>query len=217
MAVPLPTDVESRAHSIIVTIAVCTALSLVFLVLRLVTRIYVSRAVGWDDYCALATFPFLVAYGVILGINTRYGMGLHEEDMPKGIVIEYYRWIDIGSPFYMVSLLGYKMSILLVYLRVYGINKKFRWAVYATMFITFAYLFSNFWTQLFGCHPFAKEFNKKLPGHCIDQIKSDYAYGSLNVITDAIIFILPLPMLWKLKLNKKEKVGLTLLFMVGSL
>lgn len=217
MTVALPTGVESRAHEIIITIISCTVLSFLFVVLRLLTRIFVSRAVGWDDYVALVTLPFVITYGVLLGINTRYGMGLHEKDMPKGVVIEYYRWIDIGSPFYILSLFGYKISILLVYLRVYKVHRLFRYATYATMFIVFSYLFSNFWTQLFGCHPFAKEYNKELTGHCIDYIKADYAYGSLNWITDLILFVLPIPMIWRLQLNVKEKVGMTLLFMVGSL
>ena len=217
MAADLPTNVQSRAHQINVTIIVCTILSFIFVVVRLFTRYFINKAIGWDDYVAAATLPFVIAYGTLLGINTRYGMGLHQKDLPDDLQVDYYRWIDIGSPFYILSLLGYKMAILLLYLRIYRINKPFRYATFATMFIIFGYLFSNFWTQLFGCHPFDKEFNKKLPGHCIDQIKSDYAYGSLNFITDLILFVLPLPMIWKLQLDIREKIGISLIFMVGSL
>ena len=217
MAGDLPTGVPSRAHEINVTIIVCTILSFLFVVIRLGTRFFVNRAIGWDDYAATATLPFVITYGVILGINTQYGMGLHEKDMPDSLQVDYYKWIDIGSPFYILSLLGYKMSILLLYLRIYRVNRPFRMATYVTIFIVFAYLFSNFWTQLFGCHPFDKEYNKKLPGHCIDYIKADYAYGSLNVITDLILFVLPIPMIWRLQLNLREKIGISLIFMVGSL
>lgn len=217
MSSELPTGVPSRAHEIIVTIVVCTVLSTIFVAIRFFTRYFVNRAIGWDDYAALATLPFVIAYGTLLGINTRYGMGLHEKDMSESLIVDFYKWIDIGAPTYHLSLMGYKMSILLLYLRIYRINRPFRYATYATMFIVFSYLFSNIWTQLFGCHPFEKEYNKKIPGHCIDYIKADYAYGALNIITDLIIFVLPLPMIWQLHLNLKEKIGISLIFMVGSL
>ena len=217
MAGELPTDVPSRAHQIIVTIIVCTILSTIFICLRLFTRIFINRAIGLDDYVATATLPFVIAYGTLLGINTKYGMGLHQIDMPESLEIDYYKWIDIGSPFYIMSLFGYKMAILFLYLRIYQVNRTFRFATYVTMFIIFAYLFSNFCTQLFGCQPFKKEYDKQVPGHCIDYIKADYAYGSLNFITDLILFVLPLPMVWRLQLNLKEKIGISLIFAIGSL
>lgn len=84
------------------------------------------------------------------------------------------------------------------------------------MFIVFGYLFSNFITLLFGCSPIATYWKPSIPGHCIETIKADYGYGSLNFITDLIMFVLPLPMVWKLQLSLKQKIGISLVFMAGS-
>ena len=84
------------------------------------------------------------------------------------------------------------------------------------MFIVFGYLFSNFITLLFSCSPIAKHWKPDIPGHCIETIKADYRYGSLNFITDLIMFVLPLPMVWKLQLSLKQKIGISLVFMAGS-
>ena len=54
-------------------------------------------------------------------------------------------------------------------------------------------------------------------GHCVDTIKSDYAYGSLNFVSDLILFVLPLPMVWRLKMSGRDKVGISIIFMIGSL
>ena len=54
------------------------------------------------------------------------------------------QWIFIASTTYLVSLFGYKLSILLLYLRIFDINKTFKFCTWAVIFIVFGYLFSNF-------------------------------------------------------------------------
>lgn len=83
------------------------------------------------------------------------------------------------------------------------------------MIFVFGYLFSNFWTQLFGCVPPAKFWNPEIRGHCFDFKAADLAYGTMNIASDFFIMILPLPMVWKLKLGGKDKVGLSLVFLSG--
>ncbi len=85
------------------------------------------------------------------------------------------------------------------------------------MFIVFAYLFSNPTRPIFGCTPVAKYWKPDEPGHCINVIKADYVYGSLNFITDLTMFVLPLPMVWRLQLSLKQKLGISLVFMAGSM
>jgi len=216
MAASLPTGVPSRANEIIATAITCSILSTVFVAIRIYTRSQINRAIGWDDYAALITLPFCIAYGVLLSISTRYGMGLHAWDFPGDLREQYQKWIFIASCTYLTSLLGYKMSILFLYLRIFHVDRIFRYCTWTTMFITFGYLFSNFWTQIFGCQPITKYWKPETPGHCILTLKADYGYGSLNFITDLLIFVLPLPMVWRLQLSRKEKIGVSVIFMIGS-
>ena len=217
MAGDVPTGVPSRAHDIIIACIVCSIFSVIFVGIRFYTRYFVNRSVGLDDYVAFATLPLCITYGVLIGISTRHGMGLHEADFTPELFEQWYLWIGIASEFYVLSLMGYKFAILLLYLRIYSINRAFRWACYITMFAIFGYLFSNLWTEFFGCNPPQKSWMTKLPGHCIDGIKSDYAYGSLNWISDLALFVLPIPMILKTQLKTREKVGIMIIFMFGSL
>lgn len=216
MAASVPKGVPSRAHEIIATAIACSILSTIFVALRIYTRSRINRVIGWDDYAALVTLPFCIAYAVLLGISTRYGMGLHAWDFPGDLREQYQKWIFIASCTYLPSLLGYKMSILFLYLRIFNVNQSFRYCTWTVMFITSGYLFSNFWTQLFGCQPIAKYWKPETPGHCILTLKADYGYGSLNFITDLLIFILPLPMVWRLQLSRRDKIGVSVIFMIGS-
>ena len=216
MAASVPKGVPSRAGKIIATAIISSILSTIFVALRIYTRSHINRAIGWDDYAALITLPFCIAYSILIGISTRHGMGLHAWDLTGDLGEQYSQWIFIASCIYLPSLLGYKLSILLLYLRIFNVNKIFRYCTWTVMFITFGYLFSNFWTQIFGCQPIAKYWKPETPGHCILTLKADRGYGSLNFITDLLIFALPLPMVWRLQLSRKEKIGLLVIFMIGS-
>ncbi len=127
------------------------------------------------------------------------------------------QWINDADIIYLLSLVGYKMSILVLYLRLFAINKTFRYITWLMMFFVCGYLCSNFWTQIFGCSPRSKYWNMETPGHCINYTKAGLAYGSMNIASDLLIFILPLPMVWRLKLSIKEKIGVSLIFMSGAM
>ena len=109
------------------------------------------------------------------------------------------------------------MSILVLYLRLFAVNKKFRYITWLMMFFVCGYLVSNFWTQIFGCSPRSKYWFEDTPGHCINYKAAGIAYGAMNVVSDGLIFLLPLPMVWRLKLSTKEKFGVSLIFMSGAM
>lgn len=212
-----PTSIPSGAHQIIATAIACSVLSTFFVAARIYTRSRIDRAIGWDDYIVLATLPLCIACGVLLGIASRYGKGVHAWDIPSDLREQYLRWIFIASGTYLPSLLGYKMSILCLYLRIFSVSRPFQYCTWAVMFITIGYLFSDICTWIFGCQPIAKNWIPDLPGHCILTVKADYGYGSLNFITDLLIFCLPLPMVWRMQLSSKDKLGVSVIFRIGSM
>lgn len=116
---------------------------------------------------------------------------------------------------YLPSILGYRLAVLLMYLRIFGSSKPFKFATWAVLVFVTCYLSSNIITLLFGCTPMAKYWKPDEPGHCIDLVKADHAYGSMNVVSDVLMFLLPLPMVWQLRLSRREKLGLVLVFMGG--
>lgn len=118
---------------------------------------------------------------------------------------------------YLVSLLGYKMSILILYLRLFAVNKMFRYCTWSIMFLVTGYLSANLLTQIFGCSPRSKYWVPETPGHCINYTKAGLAYGSFNIASDLLIFILPLPLVWRLELSRREKAGISVIFMSGAM
>lgn len=118
---------------------------------------------------------------------------------------------------YLISLIGYKMSILVLYLRLFAIDRAFRYLTQLTMVFVCGYLLANLFTQIFGCSPRSKYWIADTPGHCINYTKAGLAYGAMNIVSDLLIFVLPLPVVWRLKLSRREKAAISLIFMTGAM
>jgi hypothetical protein len=56
-----------------------------------------------------------------------------------------------------------------------------------------------------------------IPHRCIDQIKFELIAAILNIVTDFVIMVLPLPTIWSLQLPKRQKWALSGVFMLGTL
>ncbi|KAI4282372.1 MAG: hypothetical protein L6R35_005428, partial [Caloplaca aegaea] len=129
----------------------------------------------------------------------------------------YVKWINDADMVYLVTLLGYKMSILILYLRLFAVNRTFRYVTWSMMFLVCGYLMANLLTQIFGCSPRSKYWEPGTPGHCIDYTTAGLAYGSMNIVSDLLILILPIPLVWQLELSRREKVSISVIFMSGTI
>lgn len=71
---------------------------------------------------------------------------------------------------------------------------------------------------VFLCNPIKKAWEPAIPGQCFDLIKFYYGLQIPNIVTDIIIVILPIPVIWNLFiLEKKSRLGLIAMFSVGGL
>lgn len=158
----------------------------------------------------------IIVHAVLMANATYHGMGLHIWQFTPELNSEYYLWIGISSQFYVLSLAGFKSALILLYLQIFGVNNKFRIACYVTLFYTLGYLTCNLLTEFLGCHPIAKKWHSNLPGHCINTVAANIAYGAGHMTSDLIIGILPLTMIWRLQFpTTKQKIGLSLALSCG--
>ena len=65
------------------------------------------------------------------------------------------------------------------------------------------------------CRPIAKNWNFLIPGTCGSQPALYFAMGLVNLVTDAIIIILPMPYLYQLRLAMRKKLICMALLSIG--
>lgn len=131
------------------------------------------------------------------------------------------QFIQINLVMYLFAIMFAKLSILMLYHRLFGVNVPFRRAVYAVSAIVVGYCLSLALATIFQCTPPAAVWDLKLRmqtgGKCISLIKIEIAIGGFNIPTDIIILLLPAPMLWRLQMPWSRKLGLMAILATGIL
>lgn len=71
--------------------------------------------------------------------------------------------------------------------------------------------------NLFPCRPLSSSFLIQPPPgtYCIDIVALYISTAPINIATDVAIFVLPLPMLWRIRLPRRQKFILMLTFSTG--
>lgn len=88
------------------------------------------------------------------------------------------------------------------------------------MAFTIVYLIIFFFLFAFNCNPPARTWHLlgwTGGGTCFDNIKTSYAVGGINIFTDVVILIMPLPLIYHLQLSFAHKLGLVAIFGTGIL
>lgn len=117
--------------------------------------------------------------------------------------------------FYGSTLGLIKTSICLFYIRIFFV-KSFRIATWIVIGFIVSWGIMVILTGLLMCRPFAFNWDQTIPGgECADQKSTFLAVGVLDLVTDLCVFILPLPMIWNLKVTKGNKVALFGIFGLG--
>jgi len=183
--------------------------------LRFYTRRFILRILGVEDWLVLVAM--VLAIGACIGFirQTFYGLGHHvwtlsQENIQQWNMEQWYSFL-----FYTMSLSFTKMSILFLYLRVM-VHGPMRIINLVVLGIVVVCNIWSFISNFVSCIPLEAGWDSSIQGTCLGVAVS-LANSVIHVITDFIIFLLPLPVILKLKINKKQKIGLVAVFSLGFL
>lgn len=111
-----------------------------------------------------------------------------------------------------------KLSILAFYHRLCP-GKITRWATYIVAFSVVGSYLSVILALIFSCRPLAKLWQLAIKtGTCTKGMaQMIYICPALNITTSFAILFMPLPILWRLQLPRRQKIGLGLIFVAGSM
>jgi hypothetical protein len=95
----------------------------------------------------------------------------------------------------------------------------FQWAVWTTIFICASSYTAIFFSLLFACKPVAASWDPLLlpTAICVNRGGIYIATAVIGIVTDVMLISIPIPTIWGLQMPTKQKIGLTLIFGVGSM
>ncbi|KAG5943477.1 hypothetical protein E4U59_000348 [Claviceps monticola] len=206
-----PEDLQPWTVGIVVSM---TVLALVAVGLRLVSRRLNRQALWLDDKMIVFSMVWnLVVVGFIF-VMYSCGMGIHADKVDPSQIVMMAKWLVVAEVLYAWNLGWTKISLLLMYYRIFRHTyfKKMAWVVGA---FVWAWIICITFLFIFICVPVQKLWTPQLPGHCINQVGTWIANAASTILTDLLILIMPMPEIWTLQLRRPEKIGLTLAFGLG--
>ncbi|KAF1997603.1 hypothetical protein P154DRAFT_605287 [Amniculicola lignicola CBS 123094] len=118
---------------------------------------------------------------------------------------------------YTIAFTFPKLAILCLYLRIFNISRSYRLAIYFTGAVLVATCVAGLLDSTFICRPFAYNWDKSIKGGKCGEVHKTYRYSIANIITDVMLMALPMPAIWKLRVDPATKASLFITFTVGSL
>ncbi|GAM90031.1 hypothetical protein ANO11243_080710 [Dothideomycetidae sp. 11243] len=138
-----------------------------------------------------------------------------EETHPGGLV-NFGRFLVVLPILYACSIAVWKTALLLVFLRIFTLGYE-RVVTYVMLGIVLATSVAGTLVCLTECIPLNKLWNPSVPGTCVN-LSAFYRYiGMPNIVSDVVMLLLPLRSIWKLNMPLRDKTGVLLTLLTGSL
>ncbi|KAI0434598.1 hypothetical protein F5Y09DRAFT_295946 [Xylaria sp. FL1042] len=211
-------------NGIIVMTVLFTILITTAVVLRFYARHMTRAGYGWDDWTALVALLFTLALNAIfLGATVEGAITGHSPvvdgwpvTIPLEIVAQKYKYAFQTTEKIVFGLI--KVSILLLWIRLFGSSKRLRILCWVLIGLTTAWTFAFFFTTLFQCGT-RWSMNWSPIGvflsQCIESLNVLTVFAATDILSDLIIISIPLPLIWRLHLPTKKKIALNSVFLVG--
>ncbi|KAH8205155.1 hypothetical protein TruAng_000720 [Truncatella angustata] len=202
---------ENRSPQVSVVTWAMWAITVPAMFLRLWTRLKISRSFGIDDWFMVAAMvSFTVNTAVVSGAAS-HGVGRHSADLtPAEASLALHFWYYCYLTYCTTMILS-KTSVAYFLLRLSPFPVH-RAIIYVSLGCTVVCGIAFFFMAMFQCWPIHYFWNR-IPGtgSCvlIDVIINfTYAYSAFSIITDFAFTILPIWLIWQLRMDLKTKLAL---------
>ncbi|KAL4933241.1 putative integral membrane protein [Aspergillus undulatus] len=163
-------------------------------------------SVGLQSISITGVIQAGIGYGHVAEIASTYGLEPITK-LSKLIIPLQFLWV--------LSLSCTKISILFLYLRIFPV-RWLVWSSWATITVIAAWAIATILAGCLVCRPFAFNWDKTIPGgKCGNQVTSFTVTGVINLVTDVVVLVLPMPSLSKLQMATYKKVTLIAVFGLG--
>lgn len=191
-----------------------------FVIIRFVFKASFSQMeFGHDDWCVLATAISAIPSAIITVYGTvAHGLGRDIWTLSPHEITTMLKYFYIMACLYFTQVTLLKLSLVLFYVRVFP-SKGVQRILWGTIVFVTLWGVAFVVTAIFQCQPihyFWTKWDGLHQGKCLDINAITSSNAGLSVALDFWILGIPLWQLWGLKMHWKKKVGVALMFCVGT-
>lgn len=223
---PKPNFINPETHGpgLIIVGILFNCLGAIIIATRFYARIFITRALGIDDWLILVAFAFGTALtALVIEGNVKYYNGHHVWDIPIGSAVGHRINVWIAQVCFTAALSFVKISVLLFYRR---LSVSFTWAFLVATWVgivyNILYLAGFILALLLACSPtraywmsWDREWAATHDFKCVSEEIVQPLSAALSIIGDIYSTTLPMILISRVRLPRKQKYALYSLFSVG--
>ncbi|KAF2087908.1 hypothetical protein K490DRAFT_65188 [Saccharata proteae CBS 121410] len=184
-------------------------------------RVYVrTRKSAWgiDDWLLTASIPVAIAFAIACIISAANGVGTRLNHSDAVNFTDAAKWFFIAESLYLFSIWLVKLSFGALLYRLASTKRGFAWTLYVTMAVFSIVTLVTICMLLSSCRPISANWDPVPGAKCFSPeilFRMSFANGIVNIVTDWIYALLPIPLLWNVQMNLRTKVSVCILFSMG--
>ncbi|DAA77534.1 TPA_exp: Uncharacterized protein A8136_6080 [Trichophyton benhamiae CBS 112371] len=161
-------DVPSRGYQLWVTDVVVVIVAGIFVAIRLVSR-YLRSGIQVDDWTILAALVLSVLFSTTQNVAVGYGFGKHDWDITDEQEKKSLKWILVAQVLYKLVICLAKVSILLLYLRIFYVHQYFRRICICLVVFTILSGIAFIPPTIWQCSPVEAYWDRSIPHTCLSS------------------------------------------------
>ncbi|KAK2052413.1 hypothetical protein LY76DRAFT_555747 [Colletotrichum caudatum] len=208
----LPENTYGSRSDLILSVTVALlVITTIFVGLRVYVRAFVIRKWGTDDTVLLSSFFFVLFHDVMMCLATRIGFGKHFWTLSFQTILKTQKYSMLIIILYNVAFTTVKIAFLFQYRRIFPLPKV---ELVCNIGIAFLTLFGISLVVSTGI-TYSIYFRNQHGSSPLNILGWWLTNASIHLITDIFIFLLPMPLLSRLKLHRLQKSALLASFFLG--
>ncbi|CAI6091643.1 hypothetical protein V2G26_010209 [Clonostachys chloroleuca] len=197
-------------------------LSTGFAALHAFTCIARKKQAKWTDYVALLAYLFFVGYIIVTyWLIVTQGYFVHQWDMSVRTFLDLLLIVHIASHFYSIVMAAMKTVILVEWIQIFvprGTRNGFVYTSWMAIAVNLTFYIIAIILLNVSARPYRRNFNFTVPGVThFNSSTTIVAGAAINVVLDLVILVIPQRIIWRLKMKKAKKIGVSLIFLIGIL
>ncbi|KAF2765627.1 hypothetical protein EJ03DRAFT_377627 [Teratosphaeria nubilosa] len=213
-------DPATRGPASVVVSLIFAVLMLIVVSLRLYCRTRVKKWFGWDDVMIAFALIFAIGLAVIVILaQTMYHWDRHVYDIPLNDIQASNIIAMTAKTVFVLAATFTRLSLCLFYYRLVKDSGLawFSWLVHFSVAFTMAICVALVLLIIFLCTPvkYYWEFPPTTSGYCLDEGKATLAAGIINISADVLTTLLPVPLVMRLKMPLRQRIGCAVIFGMG--
>ncbi|CAI6081636.1 unnamed protein product [Clonostachys chloroleuca] len=217
----MPNFVNPPNHNAasVALIIVCLTLATFFYMIRIYSKVIIPRKLTVED--GIATIAFGCFIGMIwagLSLWKTIGFFVDQYNVRLSQLFDTLYIMYLYPLFYGLTMMGFKTAILLEWIHIFVPKRTksfFWWTCWVMIVLNTLFYIGCIIAIQFYCTPIEKNWHRWIPGVCRDRRTLDTLPTIFNLAFDILILVMPQRVIWKLKMDLRRKIGVSIIFSMG--